>query len=123
MERLFKVLSHKGRLAVVEHLLANGPTKQKDLMSALAQSGCAQPNDGTMSKWITELADVGVVKPGNSKQDPVSAARTEQVGRLLGVASALTVAVTTEAQEAAEARHAKLRRGTTKAHDGQAAPG
>jgi hypothetical protein len=123
MERLFKVLSHKGRLSVVEHLLANGPTKQKGLVSALIQSGRAHPNDGTMSTWITELAIAGLVEPGDSKQDPVSVAHTEQVGRLLGVASALTLAVATEAHEAAEVRHAELRRGITKAQDDQAADG
>jgi predicted transcriptional regulator len=122
MERLFKALAHKDRLWIVQRVAANGPTKQKDLALALGESGRKRPNRGTMSAWIKELADAGLVEH-DGQQDSVRLTNDEQVGRLLTLASALTVAVTTKAQEAAEARHSELIRGITKAQNDHAAEG
>ena len=49
--------------------------------------------------------------------------RDRQIGRLLALASALTVAATTEAQTAAEAQHTKVMRAITMAQGDQAAEG
>ena len=75
-----------------------------------------------MSAWIKELADAGLVEH-DGQQDSVRLTNDEQVGRLLTLASALTVAVTTKAQEAAEARHSELIGGITKAQNDHAAEG
>jgi hypothetical protein len=122
MERLFKALGHKDRLWIVQRVAANGRTKQKDLAIALGESGRKRPNRGTMSAWIKELADAGLIEH-DGQQDTVRLTNHEQVGRLLALASALTVAVTTKAQRAAEAQHAELMRAITKAQDDQAAEG
>jgi len=109
------MLAHKDRLWIVQYLLANGPTKQGDLISALAQSGRKDRNDGTMSTWIKELARAGLVERGDNKQDAIRVTDAKQVGGLLTLASALTLAAATEAQRAAEAQHAEIRKATTKA--------
>ena len=121
MERLFKALT-RDRLWIVQRLAANGPTRQKDLAIALGEAGRKRPNRGVMSAWIKELVDAGLVEH-DRQQDAVRLTNDEQVGRLLALASALTVAATTKAQRAAEAQHAELMRAITKAQDDQAAEG
>jgi len=116
MERLFSALANKDRLWIVQRLAAEGPTRQKDLLAALRQLQPARAglNSGMVSKWIKELEDAGLVRR-DGQQDAVRLTSDEQVGRLLALASALTVATTTDAQRAAEAQHAEVMRAITKA--------
>jgi hypothetical protein len=79
-------------------------------------------NSGRMSNWIKELVDAGLVRQ-DGQQDAVCLTNDEQVARLLALASALTVAATTEAHRAAEGQHAELMKAITKAHADQAAEG
>jgi hypothetical protein len=125
LERLFSALANKDRLWIVQRLALDGPTRQKDLMAALRRrqpDRKALKNSGVMSKWIKELVDASLVRH-DGQQDAVCLTNDEQVRRLLALASALTVAATTEAQEAAEARHSELMRGITKAQNDHAAEG
>ncbi len=122
MERLFSALANRDRLWIVQRLAADGPARQKDLTTALKDRhpGRKGLNSGVMSKWIKELDDAGLVRR-DGQQDAVRLTNTQQVGRLLALASALTVAATTDAQQAAEAEHAELMRAITKAQDDQVA--
>jgi DNA-binding HxlR family transcriptional regulator len=123
LEEIFKALGQKDRLWIVQRLLADGPTKQGDLMSALAQSGRDKLNDGSMSTLIKALVRSGLVERGDKKQDPIRVTNTEQVGRLLQLASALALAATAKAQRAAEAQHAEIRKATINATPVEAAEG
>lgn len=116
MERLFKVIAHKDRLWIVRYLLAHGPTRQKDLRAALAATGRERLNDGMVSNWVGELADVGLVQAPERKQDPVCLANVEQVGGLLAIASALRLSATAAAHAEAAEQHAEVRRSVTKLH-------
>jgi len=124
MERLFSALTNKNRLWIVQHLAAEGPAKQKDLMAALKQRHPERKgiNSGVMSKWIKELVDAGLVHR-DGQQDAVHLTNNEQVGRLLALASALTIAASTEAQKAAQAQHDELMRAITKVDHGHRGEG
>jgi len=53
--RVFKALSHPGRLEVACHLSQDGPQTQKQLVSAM---GCPQ---STMARHLGALRDLGLV--------------------------------------------------------------
>ncbi len=115
MEKLFSALAHADRLWVVIYLAAEGPQRQKDLIAALhGTDPTRRPiGSGAMSNLVRPLVDAGVLRR-DGRNGELRLANPEQVGRLLTLASSLSVARTGESSRKADEQHAHLMRAVTR---------
>lgn len=117
MEELFAHLGIPARLWVIQYLVAHGPTKQADLARAFARtdlSGSSEPNPGAMSQTVRPLIQHGLIgRTGRRKRDPLVLRYEAQTRQLLSTASALTVAITSDAHASASQSHGELMRDLT----------
>lgn len=114
MEKLFSALAHADRLWVVIYLAAEGPKRQKALIAALHDTDPTRRpiGSGAMSNLVHPLVEAGLLQR-DGRNGELRLANPEQVGRLLTLASSLSVARTGESSRKADELHARLMRAIT----------
>ncbi|MGA2469624.1 MAG: hypothetical protein ABSG64_02910 [Solirubrobacteraceae bacterium] len=115
MDDIFAALGHPARLWIVIYVASHGPTRQKDLATAIAASGLVPTsvNDGATSHLVRPLIASGLLIRDRPR-GPLRLRYGDQTVRILTAASAIAVAIAADSSESAGRQHADLLRGLTK---------